>query len=286
LHSNHELEENSVQKKLKKKIIEAVAAVLSRSLNSYKMSKLIIMKRDNDCNGDMLKNGEKRIVDFLIENNLLNVFFDVGANVGEYLSMVLEHRGKPIDIYAFEPGPRNVDILRKRFSNMTNLTIIEKALSHTNGVSDFYQHVDPQMAGSDSIHDMQKIGYDYATTKHSVESITLDKFCEQNGINHVSLMKCDVEGNELAVFIGGQGMLMKDAIDYIQFEFGHAARAARVFLYDIYSFLHGYGYEIFTVKPRGLEKFVYSPWEENKYNMVNFYAVSSKTINTVKKIIV
>lgn len=177
--------------------------------------------------------------------------------------MVLEHN-KPFDIYAFEPGPRNVDILRKRFPNMSNLMIIEKALSNTEGVIDFYQPVDPMQTGWDSMFCMKKIGYDYATTKHSIESITLDKFCEHIGINHVSFMKCDVEGNELAVFMGGRGMLMKGAIDYIQFEFGHAARAARVFLYDIYNFLHDCGYEMFTVKPRGLEKFVYSPWEENK----------------------
>jgi FkbM family methyltransferase len=243
------------------------------------------MKRDNDCNGDMLSNGEKKVVDFLIESNLLNVFIDVGANVGNYLSMVLEH-GKPAHVYAFEPGARNVDILRKRFSNMANLTIVGKALSHTEGVIEFYQPVDPMQTGIDSIFCMKTIGYDYDTTKYNVEAITLDKFCEQNEINHVSFMKCDVEGNELAVFMGGKTMLMKGAVDYIQFEFGHAARAARVFLFDIYDFLRGCGYEIFTVKPRGLEKFVYTPWEENKYNMANFFAVSNKAIDTVSKIVI
>jgi hypothetical protein len=133
---------------------------------------------------------------------------------------------------------------------------------------------------------MQTIGYDYLTTRHTVEATTLDKFCEDNGIDHISFMKCDVEGNELSVLMGSQGMLMKAAIDYLQFEFGHAARAARVFLYDIYSFLHGFGYEIFVVKPKGLEKFVYSPWEENKYNMANFFAVSKKTSSTVRGLII
>lgn len=268
---------------LKNETIDGIATVLSQNSYCYKMAKLIIMKRDNDCNEDMHKNGEEKIINFLIEKNLLSILFDVGANVGDYLSMVLEH-GKHIKIYAFEPGPRNVEILRNRFSNPDNLTIVSKALSDIEGPMDFFQHVDPKMAGSDSIHDMKKIGYGYDTIKHSVDAITLDKFCEHNGINHVSFMKCDVEGNELAVLMGSQGMLMKGAIDYIQFEFGHAARAARVFLYDIYNFLHGCGYEIFTVKPRGLEKFVYSPWEENRYNMANFFAVSSKAVDTVRKI--
>jgi FkbM family methyltransferase len=272
-------------KYLKNSAINLIASLLSTSRYSYKMAKLIIMKRDNDCNENMLRNGEKKIVDFLIKNNLANIIFDVGANVGDYLAIILDHK-KPIVIYAFEPGPRNVELLKKRFSSTANVTIVSKALSHKEDTTDFYQHIDPQMSGSDSIYDMHKIGYNYATTKHIVETITLDKYCERNGINHISFIKCDVEGNELAVFMGGHGMLTKGAIDYIQFEYGHAARAARVFLYDIYNLLHGSGYEIFTVKPKGLEKFVYTPLEENKYNMANFFAVSSKAIKTVRDIMI
>ncbi len=271
--------------KLKNKAVDAIATILSSSHYCYKMAKVIIMKRDNDCNEDMLRNGEKKIVDFLIGRNLLNVFFDVGANVGDYLLLILEHN-KPLNIYAFEPGPRNVDILRKRYSYMTNITIVEKALSNIEGAIDFYQPVDPMQTGLDSMFCMKTIGYDYATTKHRVEAITLDKFCEQNGINHVSFMKCDVEGNELAVLMGGRSMLMKGAIDYIQFEFGHAARAAHVFLYDICNYLQGFDYNIFIVKPEGLEKFIYSPWEENKYNLVNMFAISKKVINTVSGILI
>lgn len=64
-------------KKLKNATIDVIATMLSNSHYCYKMAKLIIMKRDKDGNGDMLSNGEKRIVDFLIERNLLNVFIVV-----------------------------------------------------------------------------------------------------------------------------------------------------------------------------------------------------------------
>ena len=268
---------------VKYKTVNSIAALLSKSSNCCKMAKLITKIRDNDCNSDMQKNGEEKLLRYLIEKKRIDVLFDVGANVGDYLSMVLAHSSST-NIYAFEPGPRTLDILKQKYSSTANLIIIEKALSETEGFVDFYQHDDPLLAGSDSIHNMATIGYDDATTKYRIDATTLDLFCRGNKIDRISFLKCDVEGNELAVLKGGRGMLKQGSIDYIQFEFGHAARAARVFLYDICGFLAEYGYAIYTVKPKGIEKFVYSPWEENKYNMNNFFAVSNKAIDTVKEI--
>ena len=87
-------------------------------------------------------------------------------------------------------------------------------------------------------------------------------------------MKIDVEGHELFVLKGAKKMLSKSRIDYIQFEYGHAAMAARVMLLDIVNFFQAYGYHIYLIHPKGIKPFMYSPWEENRYNMANFVAVS------------
>jgi hypothetical protein len=68
---------------------------------AYKLSKLIVQKRDNDGNADMNTNGEKHLLDFLLLNNLLEVVFDVGANVGHYSNLIVNYN-KDINIYAFE----------------------------------------------------------------------------------------------------------------------------------------------------------------------------------------
>ena len=94
------------------------------------MAKLITQFRDNDCNCDMLKNGENRLLRYLIEENLIDVLIDVGANIGDYTSMVLTHN-TTVGIYAFEPVPRTLGILRQNHSNSENVTIVEKALSDT-----------------------------------------------------------------------------------------------------------------------------------------------------------
>ena len=84
---------------------------------------------------------------------------------------------------------------------------------------------------------------------------------------------------------GGGGMLSKGNIDYIQFEYGHAARAARVFLLDIVNLLENYGYSVYLIMPKGLKRFIYSPWEENRFNMVNFLAVTNTASDNVRDII-
>ena len=252
----------------------------------YKFAKIIVKYHDNDANPDMYRNGEYHLLSYLTKNQLLKTVFDVGANIGEYSAIIASRKSKDGKIYAFDPRDSNVEVLRKKFHNTEKIFLIPKALSDYDGTIDFHQNDDPHESGTDSVYDMNIIGYHPHTQKISVPCTTIDSFCENNHIEHINLVKIDVEGHELFVLKGGRGMLSKGNIDYIQFEYGHAARAARVFLLDIVNLLENYGYSIYLIMPKGIKRFTYSPWEENRFNMVNFLAVSSKTINTVRKIII
>lgn len=55
-----------------------------------------------------------------------------------------------------------------------------------------------------------------------VEVTTLDALCADRGIDHVDLLKIDVEGGELDVLEGARGLLEVGAIGLVQFEFGLA----------------------------------------------------------------
>ena len=52
-----------------------------------------------------------------------------------------------------------------------------------------------------------------------------------------SLILMDIEGGEFHALLGSRSLLKNGAIDIIQFEYGHAARAARVSLFDIIQLL-------------------------------------------------
>ena len=50
-----------------------------------------------------------------------------------------------------------------------------------------------------------KFWKDYS--EHKVNTITLDKFCEEKKIKHIDILKIDVDGTELEVLLGGDKML-------------------------------------------------------------------------------
>ncbi|MCX7090671.1 MAG: FkbM family methyltransferase [Legionellales bacterium] len=270
--------------KLKNHVVEKISGLLSKNIIIYKLCKEVIKRRDNDSNGNMNTNGETRLLRYLLTNNLLDVVFDVGANVGHYFSIVVDH-SENIKVYAFEPGLGNLSILSERFADHKNVSLIPKALSNVEGELSYFQNLNSDSSGLNSVYDMREIGYFEQTEKLTVNAVTLDNFCETNKIEKINLMKIDVEGHELAVLLGGELMLKNKRIDYIQFEFGHAARCARVFLYDIDKFMKANNYHLFVVKPKGLERFAYSPFEENKYSLINFFAATDEAIPQIKNII-
>ncbi len=48
----------------------------------------------------------------------------------------------------------------------------------------------------------------------------MDDYCKINKIEHIHLVKIDVEGHEIKVLNGGINMIRNKQIDFIQFEFG------------------------------------------------------------------
>jgi len=83
-------------------------------------------------------------------------------------------------------------------------------------------------------------------------------------------MKVDVEGHELEVFKGAQGMLEKGAVKRIQFEYGGCNIDARMLLKDFFAFCAPYRYAFYKIYPHDLrhiprydqrlENFQYQNW--------------------------
>lgn len=135
---------------------------------------------------------------------------DFGANIGLWTHYAYDSAKI---IYSVEPSAEHYECLVTMcISNeMHNVAPIKKAISNSNGSAKFYHNANTTMY---SLNQAVSQG-----ESEEVETITLDKFFEENKIEHVDFVKMDIEGAEAEVF-GGEGFdKVKDKIDVIMGEF-------------------------------------------------------------------
>lgn len=146
---------------------------------------------------------EMRLAKFIlkkVEDDV--VFFDVGANCGYYSLMIQKIAANP-QVYAFEPDPCILKVLRRNLKD--RITIVDKAVSEKDGVTDFYSTTILQGSISTLFPEVPKAWVtDYK--KVEVESLSLDSFCAGHNI-YPHFMKIDVEGGEDSVLKGAKTLL-------------------------------------------------------------------------------
>lgn len=140
-----------------------------------------------------------------------DVFLDIGSNIG-YYSMVASSYKPGIKIWAFEPLPAAVKYLKKNIqdNHFTNITVVQKALSLEKGALTFYavknskfERIEDHLSGDGTINpDNAGKGEQF-----QVETITLDDFVRESGIERVDFIKIDTEASEHLVFSSGLGLL-------------------------------------------------------------------------------
>lgn len=267
-----------------KSVAEAVAGLLAKNYYLTQFARMVVRAYDNDCNGDIESNGEmlvqKRIVAASTPDS---VFLDVGANVGDWTAALIGS-GVQGRIVAIDPLARNLAAIRGKLVALGygNFNLVECALSESTGVVKFFTNKDSELSGHDSLFDMRAIGYSESLECVEVSTRTLDDLAQELAIERIHFLKIDVEGNELSVLKGARGLLGRGGIDFIQIEFGHAARAARVYLHDIVSFIAQYDYRIFVIKPNGLMPLQFTPFTENLYSYINFLIVRNGALDKLQ----
>jgi FkbM family methyltransferase len=127
------------------------------------------------------------------------VVVDVGANVGYFSLLSAELVGQGGTVYAFEPEPKNHELLKKNIelNSYSNIQSIEMAVSDQCGSTQLF--LSALDSGSHSIYDA---GARAVRGNHLVTTTTLDAFLAGEAWPNVDLVKIDVEGAELKVLAG------------------------------------------------------------------------------------
>lgn len=218
--------------------------------------------------GDINSNGEMHLLRTIKARITKKnpVLFDVGANVGEYANLLGETFGPEARIYAFEPSTPTWEVLK---SNLTHnhIKAVNRGLS--NATEEVKLFRDEELSSMASVYPRQ---LQHTTLKEyeMVTLTTLDRYCEENGIDFVDFLKVDVEGHELKVFEGATRMLSQRAIRFIQFEFGGTNIDSKVFLRDFFNILLP-NYKIYRLVTDGVYPVRYSETMEI-FTYTNYFA--------------
>lgn len=210
-------------------------------------AKRILACYENADNYDFTTNGESFVIRALAARPLARVF-DVGANVGEWALLAHDHlRAARID--CFEVLPATADALQQATGMHERIAVHRFGLSNETGQVQLKTFKD-----LDVLTSLVPVEHDFAEAGTAAGQVMRgDEYCAQQGIDHIDLLKIDVEAAEFMVLQGFSAMLERQQIDVIQFEYGTGSIVTRFLLKDYYALLGSYGYLIGKIYPNYVE---------------------------------
>jgi len=223
------------------------------SVHLYNFCKSYVEKHDGDSNGDMMTNGEFRVMRHFLPGS--SVVFDVGAHTGEWTRHALSVNSG-LNVHCFEPSRDNFASLSRNVTSPT-VTFNPFGLSSEKGERPLFVY--RSAPGLHSLYQRRGLedGWGLATPAETetVELDTLEHYCEARRIGKIDFLKVDVEGHELEVFRGGRSLFEDDRVGLIQFEYGGCNIDSKVLLKDIFEFFAGMHYRFYKILPERLKFF-------------------------------
>lgn len=196
---------------------------------------------------------------YLIKN-LLNLegeitIFDVGANDGGSIKRFTSLFFNPI-IHSFEPTNELVEKIKKNYES-SRVIINNFALGEKKSKRNFYQYNYHKVNSFYPMENNSK--YKISRTKKNndeniktVDVISVDEYCEKNGIKRINLLKIDTQGSEAEVLRGSNNLLKNKLIDVLELEyiFGIAHKDSNS-LFEIEKELNTNDYKLIAVERGG-----------------------------------
>ncbi len=172
---------------------------------------------------------------------MMNII-EIGANDGGHTFELSKHS----KVWAFEPDPLNIKILKDKFINNKNVVIIESAVSDFNGTALFNIATNRM---SSSLNDLTEFSINNTKVRFenqiNVDVVRMDTFIYENGIDVIDYFHCDAQGNDLKILksFGDKLSLIKRG--KIEVSFGEELyKNVTNDLYSVVDFLKNNGFEI------------------------------------------
>ena len=207
------------------------------------------IKRYEGFNYNFQKNGEENFLDRLSHQDI-TVVFDVGANVGDWSEIALT-KFHHATIHCFELSEATYRTLQAKLAHEKRVVL------NNMGLSDNAEIVEYKDQGTNSrkntlLSDISFHALDKQPIVRKAELSTGSEYCKSAGVEHIDLLKIDVEGVEHLVLKGFTDFLEKGKIKAIQFEYGYLNGDTKFLMKDFYRLLESYGYVLGPLKRQGV----------------------------------
>jgi len=179
-----------------------------------------------------------------------SIVVDVGANIGLY-SLAAATKLTNGKVYAFEPVAAVRQLLEKNISlnQFTTIVVVPFSVSNTCTIEPVFISAEDNLGMSGLLPPEN-----FSGKKEWVQSVRLDDWAKDTGLQKPDLIKIDVEGAELNVLTGMQQLLQRhQPIIFIEMieqqlkQYGHSAA-------EVYQLLNGFGYQpYFVLAPNQLQ---------------------------------
>lgn len=182
------------------------------------------------------------------------VVVDVGANIGEVTLVSAQCVGNAGSVIAFEP----VNVIANRLAEHVRINDLEQVVIIRDALGEAVKKRVPIYAscGQDVSDEHQGLAslYGEGEDQEPIEFVnitTLDETVASLCLSRVDLIKIDIEGGELACLQGAENVLRRFRPMLVVEVQAFSARQAGWDVSELFQYLHGLGYEFFTIGPRG-----------------------------------
>lgn len=246
---------------MREKFPSALSTVFGRRL-VWRVGRALYRNARADVPNGIDENGERdaigRSLDASAQFPGRLVYFDIGANVGDWTAALMAEaatRGLTdhVEVHAFEPVTSTFAALEGRLATLPSrgsVRSVKQALSDSEGVARI--HVTAERAGTNSLN---KDPTSASAQTEEVLTTTLTAYCDAHRIHEIHFAKCDAEGHDMAVLRGAKELLRQERIRVLQFEYNHRWVYARQYLRDVFDLVEGLPYTVGKVLPGRVELF-------------------------------
>ena len=186
----------------------------------------------------------EKIITNLIKKEIHSgdVVLDIGAHIGYYTLQFANLVGPTGKVYAFEPEPKNFELLKKnvQINKHDNVVLIQKIVSDKDGIVEFF------ISKFDSIGN-KLFKSNEAGSSIKIESTTLDEYFKDLK-KKIDFIKMDIQGGEGKAILGMKNLLKENKnLKIIQEWWPDALKQNNTNPEDHLKFLQHIGYKIYEI---------------------------------------